>query len=128
MYRVFFIHSYISGHLGCFCVLVIINSAALNIGVHTSFQILIFTLNICALMFSFHTISTSVTLLLLYVYVIIDKKNIKTKSLGAYELLVPVSFQHSLTWSRENIWYHSAKAHNIWGIKGKSHWKRKVIW
>ena len=31
------IHSSVNGHLGGFCVLAIINSAAMNIGVHVSF-------------------------------------------------------------------------------------------
>ena len=43
IYCIFFIHSSVDGHLGCFCVLTIVNSAAMNIRVHASFRILFFS-------------------------------------------------------------------------------------
>ena len=37
-----FIHSSADEHLGCFCVLAVINIAAVNIEVHVAFQIMFF--------------------------------------------------------------------------------------
>ena len=41
MYHSFLIHSSADGHLGCFHVLAIINSTAINIGIHVSLSDLV---------------------------------------------------------------------------------------
>ena len=43
MYHNFFIHSSVDGHLGCFYALSIVNSATMNIGIHVSFSLMVFS-------------------------------------------------------------------------------------
>ena len=42
IYHVFFIHSSVSGHLDCFQVLAIVNSAAMNTEIRAPFQLRVF--------------------------------------------------------------------------------------
>ena len=41
LYHNFFIHSSVNGHLGCFRVLAVVNSAAVNNGIHVSLSVLV---------------------------------------------------------------------------------------
>ena len=41
MYHNFFVHSSVDGHLHCFHVLAIVNSAAVSNGIHVSFSVLV---------------------------------------------------------------------------------------
>ena len=43
MYHIFFIHSSVDGHLGCFHIVTIVNSVAMNTGMPVSFQIMGFS-------------------------------------------------------------------------------------
>ena len=43
MYHSFVVHSSADGHLGCFPVLAIVNSAAMNIGIHVTLSIMAFS-------------------------------------------------------------------------------------
>ena len=43
MYHIFFNHSSVDGHLGCFHVLATVNSDAVNTGAHVSFRIVVFS-------------------------------------------------------------------------------------
>ena len=43
MHHILFIHSSVDEHLGYFCVFAIVNSAAMNTGVHVSCRVMVFS-------------------------------------------------------------------------------------
>ena len=43
VYHIFFIHSSVDGHLGCFHVLAVVNSAAVNTEIQESFSVMVFS-------------------------------------------------------------------------------------
>ena len=43
VYHIFFIHPSVDGHLSSFCVLATVNSTAMNVGVHESFWVVVFS-------------------------------------------------------------------------------------
>ena len=45
IYHILFVHSQVDGHLGCFHVLAVVNSAAMNAEIHLTFQIKSFRLS-----------------------------------------------------------------------------------
>ena len=66
MYHSFLIHSSADGHLGCFHILAIINSAAVNIGVHVCLSDLVSSLKTLSL--SLQKISDTKIFLKLYIH------------------------------------------------------------
>ena len=71
MYHSFLIHSSADGHLGGFHVLAVINSAAMNIGVHVSLSILVSSVCMPSqLGYPFHYLIFSINSSFLYITIL----------------------------------------------------------
>ena len=77
MHDNFFIHSSVVGHQGCFHVLAIVSSAAVNIGIHVSFSVLVSSgympssgiVGSIVLFLIFHRISIPFSIIAVWVYI-----------------------------------------------------------
>ena len=114
-----FIHSFVDAHLGCFCILAIVDNAAVNIGMHKSFSISVFIFS--GQIPTSRILDCMIVLFLVFWGPSITVFHSGCTKLHSYQQHTPVhTFPHILTntlflsfWDNHSVWCEAISHHGF---------------